>query len=140
MTEHSWKEVRKLIYEQASGCCEYCQTCEVNTGQTMQVDHINPSGSDEIDNLALACWNCNNHKRQATEALDPETNITVPLFHPRSDTWSDHFQWIDNYIRISGRTATGRATILRLKMNRPTIVIARKRWVDASYHSPSLLD
>ena len=48
----------------------------------MQIDHIDPSDGDETDNLALACWNCNNHKRQATEAIDPETNELVSLFHP----------------------------------------------------------
>jgi len=140
MSELSWQEIRQQVYNRANGCCEYCQTCEVNTGQTMQVDHIHPGSGDGLDNLALSCWNCNNHKRQATDTLDPETNTTVSLFHPRKQKWSDHFEWIDNFIRIRGRTATGRATIIRLKMNRPAIVVARKRWVDAGYHPSANTD
>lgn len=136
MSEPAWSEIRQFVYERAKGCCEYCQTCEVNTGQTMQVDHIDPSGADDLDNLALACWNCNNHKRQATHTPDPQTQTMVPLFHPRQHIWSEHFEWIDNAIRLRGLTPTGRATILRLKMNRPSIVIARKRWSEAGYHPP----
>jgi 5-methylcytosine-specific restriction endonuclease McrA len=136
MTNSSWDDIKQAVYDRSNGCCEYCQNCEVNTGQTMQVDHINPSGGDDLDNLALACWNCNNHKRQATEALDPETNQTVPLFHPRQQSWADHFLWTNNSIRIVGRTPIGRATIVRLKMNRPTLMQARKRWVEGGHHPP----
>ena len=136
MPEKSWDDTRKLVYERANGCCEYCLTCEINTGQTMQVDHIDPDGSDESDNLALACWNCNNHKRSAIDAIDPSTEQSAKLFNPREQMWIEHFRWIDNNIRISGITPTGRATISRLKMNRPSIIHARKRWVDAGYHPP----
>lgn len=104
----------------------------------MQVDHIDPSGGDTLDNLALACWSCNNYKRQAVTAVDPQTNQNVSLFHPRKDQWSDHFQWSESSIRIEGLTAVGRATIDRLKINRAIIVVARKRWVDAGYHPPDL--
>jgi hypothetical protein len=129
---------RRMIYEQANGCCEYCKTCEVNTGQTMQIDHIDPEGGDSLQNLALACWNCNNHKRRATHAADPETAEIVRLFHPRQDNWQTHFVWIDDGIQLLGRTAIGRATIARLKMNRPSILVARRRWIDAGYHPPDV--
>lgn len=137
MTDKSQKKIRNFVYERANGCCEYCKTCEVNTGQTMQVDHIKPFNGDETDNLALACWNCNNHKRQAIESIDPDTGENVSLFHPRQQKWSEHFLWVDNNIRLLGQTATGRATISRLKMNRSSIINARKRWVEAGYHPPN---
>ena len=44
MGELSWNALKQMVYERANGCCEYCQTCEVNSGQTMQVDHIDPQG------------------------------------------------------------------------------------------------
>ncbi len=137
MSDKSWDEIKQEVYDRARGCCEYCQTCEANTGQTMQIDHIDPSGGDDIDNLALACWNCNNHKRQATEALDDNTNQVVPLFHPRNQMWSEHFLWTNNSTRLVGRTPTGRATITRLKMNRLVLTQARKRWVEGGYHPPN---
>jgi len=102
----------------------------------MQVDHIDPLSGDDLDNLALACWNCNNHKRQATQAIDPESETEVRLFHPRNDIWRDHFVWAHNYSQIAGQTPIGRATIIRLKMNRPILVTARRRWVDGGYHRP----
>jgi hypothetical protein len=39
MGELSWNTLKQMVYERAHGCCEYCQTCEAHSGQTMQVDH-----------------------------------------------------------------------------------------------------
>lgn len=136
MNDPSWTAIRQRVYTRADGCCEYCRTCEANTGQTMQVDHIDPDGGDELENLCLACWNCNNHKRQATHDLDPETAEPVPLFNPRTQLWDEHFAWAGGAIYVRGLTPTGRATVARLKMNRPALVIARSRWVEAGYHPP----
>jgi len=102
----------------------------------MQVDHIDPQDEDELENLCLACWNCNSSKHRAVSAFDPQTNEIVALFNPRQQQWSDHFEWIENAIRVQGKTPTGRTTIERLKMNRPRLVIARLRWVKAGYHPP----
>ena len=136
MNDLSWQALRKKVYERAQGCCEYCQTSEVNTGQTMHVDHIEPAGGDALDNLCLACWNCNTSKHKTTTAIDPDTQELVPLFSPRSQSWPDHFEWVDQAVRVRGLTAVGRATVERLKMNRAAIVIARSRWVEGGYHPP----
>ncbi|MEO8391930.1 MAG: HNH endonuclease signature motif containing protein [Chloroflexota bacterium] len=138
MPKALWEEIRQRVYERAGGCCEYCQTCETNTGQTMQVDHIDPHGSDDLENLCLSCWSCNNYKRRATHVFDPQTETEVALFHPRTQFWNEHFEWVEEFTQIQGRTPTGRATIVRLKMNRPVIVVARQRWVEGGYHPPSV--
>ena len=137
MNDVSWTAIKKQVYERAKGCCEYCQTSEANTGQTMHVDHIDPNGADTLDNLCLSCWNCNTSKHKAIQALDPLTSESIMLFNPRLDVWKEHFVWVDNSIRLQGLTPVGRATIERLKMNRPSIVIARQRWVAGGYHPPS---
>lgn len=49
MTELSWVAIKRLVYERAQGYCEYCQTAEENSGQTMQVDHIDPQGGDTLE-------------------------------------------------------------------------------------------
>lgn len=54
MGELSWNALKQLVYERARGCCEYCQTCETNSGQTMQVDHIDPQGGNGLENLCLS--------------------------------------------------------------------------------------
>jgi hypothetical protein len=136
MADLSWNATRKLVYERAGGCCEYCQTCEANIGQAMHIEHIDPAGGDSPDNLCLSCANCNLGKAQATDAADPETGAVVPLFNPRSQVWTDHFTWIDGGIRLHGLTPTGRATVERLRMNQDRVVVARSRWVESGYHPP----
>lgn len=113
MNDLSWSAIKQLVYERANGICEYCQTSDENSGQTMQIDHIDPDGEDILENLCLACWSCNNHKHKATNATDPETGEIVPLFNPRTQRWSEHFEWINSAILMRGLTSTGRATIER---------------------------
>ena len=136
MSESSWAAIRHAVYSRANGCCEYCRTCEDNTGQTMEVEHIDPEGGDILENLCLSCGNCNRSKASATSALDPETGELIALFNPRSQTWSEHFTWIGKGQRVMGLTPTGRATVARLKMNRDHIVNARFRWIIAGFHPP----
>ncbi|TMQ34294.1 MAG: hypothetical protein E6K70_08410 [Planctomycetota bacterium] len=60
----------------------------------------------------------------------------MPLFNPRVDSWLDHFRWNFDSTRILARTATGRATIKLLRLNRPTLVKARRAWVRLELHPP----
>lgn len=137
MSEYSWNTLKRLVYERAGGCCEYCQTCEANTGQTMHVEHIEPSGGDTLENLCLSCANCNLSKGKVITASDPKTAEAVPLFNPRLQVWSAHFEWIDNGLRVRGLTEIGRATVERLKMNQERVIIARRRWIAGSFHPPT---
>lgn len=134
MPNPSWKTIKELVHTRANRCCEYCQTCELNIGQTLHIEHISPNGNDHPDNLCLACPNCNLSKGTAVTAVDPTTDEEVPLFNPRKQKWDNHFQWQDNHAMIQGITQTGRATVSRLKMNRPRIVLARKRWSQVGLH------
>jgi hypothetical protein len=138
MSDPSWAEIKRQVRERAQHYCEYCHTCEENSGQTLHVDHIDPIGGDDLENLCLSCWNCNTSKSDVTEAPDPQTDDIVPLFNPRAQTWLEHFRWGDNGSRIEGITATGRATTARFKMNRPQIVTARQRWALAGFHPPKM--
>lgn len=136
MSDVSWNTIRQRVYERANGCCEYCQTCEVNTGQTMHVDHIIPNGGNSLENLCLSYWNCNTSKQNVTEAIDPKSGEIFPLFNPRTQKWDEYFEWLDNGVLVHGITAIGRATVKRLKMNRTRIIIARQRWVKSDFHPP----
>lgn len=136
MTDRSWADVVRQVHERAEHRCEYCQTAQLLTGQAMHVEHIDPEGGNDLDNLCLACPNCNLSKAQATSALDPETGETVPLFNLRVQVWGEHFAWTLDSTVLAGLTASGRATIVRLRMNRPRIVSARSIWVLAGMHPP----
>lgn len=72
-------------------------------------------GSDDPNNLAIACFACNNHKGPNLSGLDPQTGKMTRLFHPRRDRWEDHFEW--NGALLVGRTAVGRTTIEVLAIN-----------------------
>lgn len=102
----------------------------------MHVDHIVPKGGDDLQNLALACANCNTSKSSTTSWRDPDTGEDAPLFNPRTQVWGEHFAWIDDYLRVIGLTATGRATVDRLRMNRKEALFARSVWRRANAHPP----
>ena len=72
-------------------------------------------GSDDVENLALTCIDCNLHKGTNLTGFDPETNVITELFHPRRHVWEDHFHWQGLY--LVGKTATGRTTIRVLSIN-----------------------
>src|SRR5690606_17047468 len=93
MPELSWAELTRQVHQRADFRCEYCQTSQHVTGQAMHVDHIVPDGGNILDNLCLACGNCNLSKAQAISAPDPFTHELVSLFNPRIHSWSEHFEW-----------------------------------------------
>ncbi len=134
-------ELRRLLAERDKNRCAYCLTTEENCGSRMHVDHIIPEtagGKTTLDNLCLACFSCNVHKSANQKGLDPLTKTTVPLFHPVQQNWRDHFTWDDSKTKIMGLTACGRATVLTLQMNHPTVTKARRRWVSAGWHPPAM--
>jgi hypothetical protein len=79
---------------------------------------------------------CNGFKGAQTHGRDPLSGRRVRLFNPRRQRWSRHFAWSDDGIRIIGRTACGRATVLALQLNNPIAVLVRREWVGAGWHPP----
>ncbi|OQW86515.1 MAG: restriction endonuclease [Thiotrichaceae bacterium IS1] len=73
-------ELRRLVYERARGCCEYCLIPETVVLVSHQIDHIiaeKHGGLTEADNLALSCAVCNKHKGSDLASIDPDTNQIV---------------------------------------------------------------
>jgi 5-methylcytosine-specific restriction endonuclease McrA len=107
----------------------------------LEIEHIIPlakGGSDDELNLWLACPICNSHKSDKTDAVDPETGTIVPLFNPRLQQWSDHFNWAPDGIRIVGTTPVGRATVVALHLSDdPDALEVRSYWVLAGWHPPT---
>jgi hypothetical protein len=136
MSDLSWAAIVRLVHERAHNCCEYCQTCRDTIGQAMHVEHIDPKGGDALEILCLSCPSCNLSKSTATAAPDPATGAMIALFNPRTQHWQDHFRWIENARRVQGFTPTGRATVERLRMNQPRLLVARSLWVKARCHPP----
>ena len=85
---------------------------------TFHVEHIFAQQhiqDDSLENLALACPDCNRHKGPSLTTLDISTRQLVQLFHPRLDSWSDHFDYRGPL--LYGLSDIGRATIRLLEMN-----------------------
>ena len=131
--------LRRRVAEAARFRCGYCLTSQHIVGPLLEIDHIIPEargGTDDEDNLFLACPMCNSHKADRVAAIDPESLAAVTLFNPRRDAWRDHFEWADNGTVIRGTTAIRRATVAALVMNHPDMVAARGLWVIAGWHPP----
>jgi hypothetical protein len=109
---------RDLVRRRAAERCEYCRLHQDDNELVHHVEHIvakQHGGSDDPNNLALACHRCNLHKGPNLTGIDPQTGLVVPLFHPRHDRWPEHFVFLG--ARIEGLSATGRATVQVLAMN-----------------------
>lgn len=131
--------LRKLVEDRANEQCEYCQA-QKRIVMSLEIDHVIPlsiGGQSTGDNLCLACKSCNGFKSAFVTSIDPAIGNQTPLFHPRSDIWSDHFRWSMDGIRVIGLTAIGRSTVNRLRMNRPDAVDARSVWRQAGWHPPA---
>jgi len=112
---------RAAVRARAGNRCEYCQRRQsVSPLIALQIEHIvsrKHRGTDDPDNLALACAECNLHKGSDLTGLDPDTGEVTSLFNPRRDGWSDHFAW--NRLHIVGLTPAGRTTVRLLQLNSP---------------------
>jgi hypothetical protein len=127
------------VTEQARHRCGYCLTSEAIVGTPMEIDHIIPrslGGATDETNLWLACSLCNGHKADRVAAIDYPTGEVVRLFDPRHQVWRDHFAWTLGGGHIVGLTPVGRATVVALTLNRPSLVKARQLWAVAGRHPP----
>lgn len=133
--------LRRLVVERAEHRCEYCGLSQVGQEATFHIDHIVPriaGGTTSAINLALACVSCSLRKEASRSGRDPKTGRTVALFHPRRQKWTDHFAWDGNL--IVGLTGTGRATLQKLKLNRPVILAIREEEAERGRHPPKSRD
>jgi 5-methylcytosine-specific restriction endonuclease McrA len=112
-------QTRARVRERAGNRCEYCKLHQEDSPlAVLHVEHIIPKvhgGKDDLQNLALACIDCNLHKGTNLTGIDPQSHQTTGLFNPRRHRWDDHFAW--QGIRLVGKTAIGRTTVRVLNMN-----------------------
>lgn len=130
---------RQTVLERAQGCCEYCRSQARFSTEAFSVEHIIPrdrGGATTLDNLALSCQGCNNHKYTKIESRDSISNQIVPLFNPRKQNWNDHFIWNYDFTIVEGITPTGRATVEALKLNREGLVNLRTVLYTVKKHPP----
>lgn len=118
--------LRAFVWERAAGRCEYCRLHQDDYDyQTFHVEHIiakQHGGSDDADNLCLACSECNWAKRPNLGGmLDDQL---VALFHPRRQAWKRHFRW--ELTLAVGKTKSGIVTVQVLNMNNESRLMLRE--------------
>jgi hypothetical protein len=110
---------RDWVRRRAGYRCEYCGLHEDQSPlAALHIEHILPrkhGGTDRLDNLALACIDCNLRKGSNIAGFDPRTGRLTGLFHPRHHHWAEHFEW--QGVVILGITPIGRVTVEVLRMN-----------------------
>ncbi|MFZ4816941.1 MAG: HNH endonuclease [Phototrophicaceae bacterium] len=118
MTSYIPEAIRSAVTARAQGKCEYCLLHQRYGASPHEIDHIIPEkhrGETQIDNLCLACFECNRYKGTSFASFDPQTQAIIPLFNPRQQSWSDHF-----YLKggeIIPTTSIGEVTEFVLRLN-----------------------
>lgn len=130
---------RERICQQARDRCGYCQSQQKYVLGKLEIEHIIPvakGGTDNDENLWLACRLCNAYKGIQTQGIDPLTGREVALFNPRQQVWHEHFAWSKEGTAILGLTACGRATTIALQLNNEIAMTVRGHWQQAGWHPP----
>lgn len=130
--------LRRLVWTRAQSRCEYCQIHQDFDELPHHIDHVialKHGGPTDESNLALACANCSLGKGSNVASPDRKSGKMIALFHPRRDQWKHHFRWSSGQLR--GKTATGRATIHVLNINRTSRVALRVTLIQQGLFPPS---
>jgi hypothetical protein len=131
--------LRRLVIQRSKDRCEYCGISQLGQVATFHIDHIIPvvaGGETTAENLALACVSCSLRKGARQDLEDTETGEFVTFFNPRQQKWLEHFAW--NGVDMVGVTATGRAVVRALDLNRSTMLAIRVEEQLLGRHPPLL--
>ena len=120
--------------QRANSRCEYCGKPEGISVYPHHLEHIiskKHSGSSDLKNLAWACFHCNVCKGTDIASYDAETGELSPLFNPRTQSWTEHFELLTDG-RIIGKSPVGRVTVTLLQMNHPEEQILRRQMLSVA--------
>jgi HNH endonuclease len=130
MSEYISAALRRSVAERAQHYCECCGVPDTATFIPHEPDHViafQHGGTMTLENLAYACFECNRFKGPNLASRDLMTGAVTPLYHPREQRWTDHFNWQD--ATIEPLTATGRATVFLLRLNLEDRMRFRANWL-----------
>jgi hypothetical protein len=120
--------LRRAVIERADNCCEYCLVSQEDRQLPYEIDHIiaeKHRGSTTQDNLCWSCYFCNSLKGSDISSVDWDfSDNIIPLFNPRRQRWSEHFQLIGAH--IEPLTAEGRVTVFLLRLNDAERLVERE--------------
>lgn len=126
------ERLRRQVSERAEGRCEYCLIHEDDSLYAHEIDHIiaeKHRGETILENLCLACLECNRAKGTDFGSFDPETDEITLLFNPRHQRWDEHFKL--EGVQITPLSPEGRVTVFVLRLNNEMRIRARRVLIDA---------
>jgi hypothetical protein len=110
-----------------------------------KVGHLSKPQVSWTAEIGLGCYSrlvivplgcpCSLRKWAKQSAIDPDSGEEVPLFNPRTQDWAEHFRW--EGARVVPLSATGRATVDTLAMNRPLLIAIRLEEAAHGRHPPA---
>jgi hypothetical protein len=98
-----------------------------DAGFPHEIDHVisrKHGGISDLENMAFACYVCNQQKGSDIASIQPVSLDLVRLFHPRRDGWKDYFRMVGPL--LEPLTAIGEATAQVLRFNVAVRVIERQ--------------
>ena len=116
--------LRDQVRQRAKARCEYCQLPQTCTVLPHEIDHIlaqKHRGQTSLENLCLACAQCNASKGSNIAGYDPVTGKLTSLFNPRTHIWTEHFHW--NGPTLVGTTPIARANSVAIRALLPRAFI-----------------
>jgi len=125
------EKLRYQVRIRAKNCCEYCRLPAEYSDAPFQLDHIiaeTHGATTTLQNSAWSCLYCNRFKGPNLSGWDKELQSVVRLFNPRTDKWSEHFQWDGPLLR--SRTSIGRVTVQVLHINDDSAILVRQLLLD----------
>lgn len=127
MSRYIAEAQREVVCTRALFVCEYCLIHEEDSYFSHEIDHIislKHGGETQVDNLAYSCIACNRNKGSdiASILFDPERYVR--FYHPRRDSWVNHFQLVGSV--IEPLTDIGKATLQILDFNHMDRVLERQ--------------
>ena len=105
--------LRRVVWQRA----EYCLISEQDFLAPHEPDHIvatQHGGQTSLENLALACYDCNRPKGPNIASVDPQTGQSVFLFNPRRERWAEHFR-LEAAPHLRGTSHGGAAAVQHSK-------------------------
>ncbi|MDB6036370.1 MAG: restriction endonuclease [Verrucomicrobiales bacterium] len=105
-------DVRDALRRRAGARCEYCHLPERFATLRFQQDHVialKHRGSNDLENLAWSCADCNAHKGSDLTGFDPVSRTLERLFNPRVHQWVEHFGWDGPELTVERRSVEPRS-------------------------------
>lgn len=86
--------IRLAVAFRALSKCEYCLLPEKLSFYNFQIDHIislKHGGSNDLENLAYSCPDCNYFKGTDLGSIITENKL-IRFYNPRTDVWDNFFE------------------------------------------------